>query len=39
MENLCLSFETSINKEMEIDQMVEKGLKIDTDFKLAFEFF
>ena len=25
MRNLCLLFETSINKEMEIDQMVEKG--------------
>lgn len=39
MKNLSFSFGNKINKEIEIDQMVEKGLKIGTYFKLAFEYF
>lgn len=39
MRNLFFTFGEKINKEIEIDQMVEKGLKIGTYFKLAFEYF
>lgn len=39
MRYLFFSFGNKINKEIEIDQMVEKGLKIGTYFKLAFEYF
>ncbi len=39
MKNLLFSFGNKINKEIEIDQMVGKGLKIGTYFKLAFEYF
>ena len=39
MKNLFFSFGKKINKEIEIDQMVGKGLKIGTYFKLAFEYF
>ena len=39
MKNLFFSCGERINKDIEISQMVEKGLKIGTYFKLAFEFF
>lgn len=38
MRELGFSFGKKINKEIEIDQMVEKGLKIGTYFSLAFEY-
>ena len=39
MKILSFSFGKRINRQIEIDQMVEKGLKIGTYFKLAFEYF
>lgn len=39
MRVLNFSFGEKINKDIEIDQMVEKGLKIGTYFQLAFEYF
>lgn len=39
MRELNFSFGDKINKDIEIGQMVEKGLKIGTYFQLAFEYF
>ena len=37
MKGLCFSFGKQIQKDIEIHQMVEKGLKIGTYFKCGFE--
>lgn len=37
MKNLFFSFGEEINKDIEISQMVRKGLKIGTYFELGFE--
>lgn len=39
MRELNFSFGDKINKDIEIGQMIEKGLKIGTYFQLAFEYF
>ena len=39
MHDLLLDFETPIDKNVAIHQIVGKGLKIGTYFKLAFDYF